>query len=144
MQIVPFYPEGKIRQFRDLPVSRGVASTIDSLFANVLSFKVKPVDYNGDCQHLHVYYRGPGETKEEFLHLIDGFFRYQMIESAEKIFVHHVCMDGPCGKAAENFERARNEIAVTYDVELKLNKLDFETLASTKPAFSSTEIGMRQ
>ncbi|MBR4250748.1 MAG: hypothetical protein IKQ15_00405 [Kiritimatiellae bacterium] len=144
LQQTPFYPEGKMKQFRHLSEKRGVATTIDALFSNVISFKVKPPDYRGDFQHLHVYYRGGGKTKEEFLHLIDSFFRYQTIACAEKIFIHHVSTASPNDEAARNFERARNEIATLYDVgTAKLDSIEFETLVPVKPGFSATEIGMR-
>lgn len=140
----PFYPEGKIRQFRRLSSETDVATTIDTLFSDVISFKVKPESYDGDCQHLHVYYRGMGATKEEFLHLIDSFFRYQTIETAKKIFIHHIVVDGASDVASANFERARNEIAELYKVGTnKLDSLEFETLPFVKPRFSATEIGMR-
>ena len=144
VQRTPFYPEGKMRQFRHLPGNADIPTTIDSLFSHVVSFKVKPDGYNGDFQHLHVYYKGTGKTKEEFLHLIDSFFRYQTIESAEKIMVHHVSSASPNDEAAVNFEKARNEIAMTYGVGTKkLDSLVFDTLSFAKPGFTATEIGMR-
>ena len=144
IQAIPFYPEGRIRQFRRLPEGSIPAATIDFLFSDVLLFKMKPVVFDGDYQQLHVYYRGAGNTKEEFLHLFDSFFRYQTIDSATKIVIHHVAPTGASSKTAENFERARNELAAYHAVgRNKLNSLQFETLAFARPGFSETEIGMR-
>ena len=144
LQWVPFYPEGRLRQFRRFTEISCIPMTVDALFSNVISFKVKPFDYQGDYQDLHVYYRGPGETKEEFLNLVDSFFRDQTIETAGKIVIHHVSSKSPNDAAVLNFERACNEIASLYNVgNKKLESLEFETLSLTKPGFTATEIGMR-
>ena len=141
----PFYPECRRSQFRLRSFQSKAAATIDYLLAEVLSFRVKPVDYPGGYKALHVYYRGKGDTMEEFLHLIDYCFRYQQIDNAEEIVIHFSNIDATDRDTLfENFERARHEIKEAYGLSTeKLGSISCESLSFSRPGFCSTEIGMR-
>lgn len=140
----PFYPECRRNQYRTRDIERS-AATIDSLFSNILAFKTKTVGDQYGYRQLHVYYRGKGNTSEEFLSLLDYCFRYQQIDNAEKIVVHFSNFNQSDNtKASENWEKAKHEFREAFDFSAdRLEIMKCESLQLVIPRWCATEIGMR-
>ena len=73
-----------------------------------------------------IYYRGPGESKEEFQHLFSMLLHYQLFRDAGKILM---CCPNASTKASGRFEAAKNELKESLGgiaaVEDKVNIVTF-------------------
>ena len=93
--------------------------------------------------HLLIYYRGTGDTVQEFIYLIDKLVHFQWVAMCVTIRLRAPYASQ---NAAATFALAVREYAEplgesTKDSE-KLKKIRLETIHTVNPNFSEIEIGM--
>jgi hypothetical protein len=92
-----------------------------------------------------VFYRGRGETTEEFLYLLDYLQNYQMDSSHVDIHVKILDSDGSAqamfGKAVDQY---LDEFKGGPDWKQKLERIAFNQMSHVKIRFSELEIGMER
>lgn len=90
------------------------------------------------------YYRGLGDTVDEFKYLIDFAFRYQLLGEDEEISLR---MPFGGNTAAALFERAKEEYAHDFyglpEFRQRLARFTFTSVTSVIKQFSTVQIGMR-
>jgi hypothetical protein len=97
----------------------------------------------------YVYYRGLGQTTDEFKYLLDYLFRYQLVDVGHKIHVRAVRWPDTSPEIAATFEKAKNEYAIqshpasVKDFQSRLEQVKFSTIETTYSRFSTIEIGLR-
>lgn len=95
-----------------------------------------------------LYYRGKGETSDEFIHLIDYLFTYQVMDHASKIIFK---LPNATNISPPNFQKAKKEYADMVAPNLTVAKMIFDRLdiidmmsiPTVKPQFFESEIGMQ-
>lgn len=90
-----------------------------------------------------VYYRGGGDTVDEFKYLFDAFFRYQMLGDEETITLK---MPFASQAAAARFQQAKDAYAADF-YELKefrnrLGRIQLESIQNVTSNFSTVQLGM--
>ena len=118
----------------------GCAATLECLKAPWQIIKYRKSD---SSLHLLVYYRGTGETVQEFVYLIDKLVHFQWVAMCATIRLR---APYATQNAAATFSIAIKEYAspaggVATTTE-KLKKIKLETIAQVIPNFSEIEIGM--
>ncbi|MFP2931822.1 hypothetical protein ACLESO_42945 [Pyxidicoccus sp. 3LG] len=92
-----------------------------------------------------IYYRGDGNSTDEFMYLIDYLFRFQLLEENTRIRLRL-----PNGKpeAPVIFERAAEKyadhFAISKDIKKRLKQVRCEIVSSVITKFSELELGMRR
>ena len=98
-----------------------------------------------------VYYRGTGESAEEFLYLIDMLSFSQLLANSKQIQIR--CLT-PNENASVNFDKALKEyinslndnygsiLGTHDDISKKFDKITFSSIDQVTKTFSSIEIGM--
>lgn len=120
------------------------AATIEMLSSPFILVKYK----SPSADHKYgiiVYYSRKGETREEFMYLIDYLFGYQIFQFASLI---EVKMTFCSSLATANFQKAIEEYLNTTgedssDLSVRLKKISVSILENPKPQFSEIDIGMR-
>jgi hypothetical protein len=115
----------------------------------ILRFK-RATEGGGIVNESYVYYRGEGQTTQEFKYLIDFLFRYQLVDDGNIIHVRHIpAMDEEMRESSAGiFENAKTEYAAhshPHAQEYFLSRLKFikfSTVASMMTQFSEIEIGL--
>ncbi|GBG01588.1 hypothetical protein AZSI13_09150 [Azospira sp. I13] len=118
----------------------GCAATLECLKApwQIIKYRM-----NDGSIHLLIYYRGAGETVQEFIYLIDKLVHFQWVAMCATIRLRAPYASQ---NAAATFALAVKEYAdplgeSTKDSE-KLKKIRLETIQKVTPNFSEIEIGM--
>lgn len=118
----------------------GCAATLECLKAPWQIIKYRKSD--GSIQLL-IYYRGTGDTVQEFIYLIDKLVHFQWVAMCETIRLRAPYASQ---NAAATFALAVKEYADplvgTAQIREKLNKIRLETIPKVAPNFSEIEIGM--
>lgn len=118
----------------------GCAATLECLKAPWQIIKYRKDD---SSIHLLVYYRGTGDTVQEFIYLIDKLVHFQLIALCGSIRLRAPYVSQ---NAAATFALALKEYAAPLDGALpineKLKKLRLESISQVTPNFSEIEIGM--
>lgn len=90
-----------------------------------------------------VYYRGPGADYREYVYLIDGLFRYQILQHADEVTI---CVGRPNKDSASQFERAVDAYVHQFhglsEMRNRLSIIKYRALTNIAPRFSEVEIGM--
>ncbi|WP_216907972.1 hypothetical protein [Synechococcus sp. CCY 0621] len=91
-----------------------------------------------------VYYRGPGADFREFIYLIDGLFRFQILQHADEVTV---CIARPDKEAAAQFSQAvdtyvSQQFHGVKEMRQRLEIIKYRALSGIVPQFSEVEIGM--
>jgi hypothetical protein len=93
--------------------------------------------------HLLIYYRGTGETVQEFVYLIDSLVHFQWVATHATIRLRAPYVSE---NAAAKFSIAIQEylapLGPDATIAIKLSKLKLETINQVIPNFSRIEIGM--
>jgi hypothetical protein len=96
-------------------------------------------------KNTNFYYRGTGETHEEFCFILDYFFRYSLIDDYQKIKIK---MPYSHPKAALNFEKAKHEFLKHFYKQdsgfIKLSQIELTPIPSTMYTFHEIAIGMER
>jgi hypothetical protein len=95
-----------------------------------------------------LYYRGKGESSDEFIHLIDYLFTYQVMDSASKITFK---LPNATNISYPNFQKSKKEYAemvapnssVAKMILERLSIIDMTSISIVKPQFFESELGMR-
>lgn len=91
-----------------------------------------------------VYYRGTGGDYREFIYLIDGLFRHQVLQHADEVTV---CVARPDKEAAAQFSLAidtyvSQQFHGVKEMRQRLEIIKYRALTCMVPRFSEVEIGM--
>ncbi len=134
-----FYPDTRrVRLHRNRGWQQPIA--IDTLTSPIIVYKVKTDVAVPDYDHLYVYYRRPGDTRDEFLYLIDYLFAFQQVRTANAIHVRLVGLTNV--KAEVNFQNALEHYRRLYEPGDDLDKITCHRVTRTVTAFSELAIGM--
>ncbi len=118
----------------------GCAATLECLKAPWQIVKYRKED---SSLHLLIYYRGTGDTVQEFVYLIDKLVHFQWVAMCATIRLRAPYASQ---NAAATFGLAIKEYAEplvgSQPLGEKLKKLRLETIAQVIPNFSEIEIGM--
>lgn len=118
----------------------GCAATLECLKAPWQIIKYRKDD---SSLHLLIYYRGTGDTVQEFIYLIDKLVHFQWVAMCATIRLRAPYASQ---NAAATFSLAVKEYAAPLDgavsISEKLKKLRLETIQQVIPNFSEIEIGM--
>lgn len=118
----------------------GCAATLECLKAPWQIIKYRKDD---SSLHLLIYYRGTGDTVQEFIYLIDKLVHFQWIAMCASIRLRAPYTSQ---NAAATFALAVKEYAEPLDEAHKINeklmKLRLETIQTVIPNYSEIEIGM--
>lgn len=136
-----WYPDLVRPKHRAQPTS---AATIEMVTGPWVTLQIHPQS-NGEKRRFLVYYREDGSTVEEFVYLIDSFFRFQML-SVDREAAIDVRLVSPCKEAITNFAKAKSRIASTlYGLTGKrLEAVRCETIQTVVRRFGEIEIGMEE
>jgi hypothetical protein len=95
-----------------------------------------------------VYYDGPGSSVQEFQHLLDYLFKYQLATDDVKISIRMV---SACAEAAALFQKAKNNYTEDYwpiakvspdQVRKRMANINMNIVTSLVQRFSEVELGM--
>lgn len=118
----------------------GCAATLECLKAPWQIIKYRKDD---SSLHLLVYYRGTGDTVQEFVYLIDKLVHFQWVAMCATIRLRAPYASQ---NAAATFALAIKEYAEplvgSQPISEKLKKLRLESISQVIPNFSEVEIGM--
>ncbi len=134
-----WYPDMVRPKLRPQPRS---AATIEMLTGPWITLLIRP-DYNDGKRRFLVYYRGAGDTMEEFRYLIDSFFRFQML-ALDRDTAIDVRLVKPGKTATVNFQRAKASVSTAL-YGLAHNRLELvrcETIPNVLRSFSEVDLGM--
>jgi hypothetical protein len=120
---------------------RARSANIDMLSSSWIIMKYEA--FEGQRQGFVVYYRGTGNTEDEFLYLIDHMMHYQMLEPGRDVLVRLYQTDE---RAASYFLRAKHRYLESFgesdDMKKLLENIVVEGMVDIKTTFSSVEVGM--
>ena len=89
-----------------------------------------------------VYYRGKGESVDEFKYLFDAFFRFQMLGDDERILVKMPFADKD---AHSHFQSAKDAYVADFyglkEFRTRLNRIEFEPVTNIVKKFSEIHLG---
>ncbi len=118
----------------------GCAATLECLKAPWQIIKYRKQD---SSLHLLVYYRGTGDTVQEFVYLIDKLVHFQWVAMCATIRLRAPYASQ---NAAATFALAIKEYASPLGgvatITEKLKKIKLQTISQVTPNFSEIEIGM--
>jgi hypothetical protein len=133
-----YYPDSRSRVVRD---DWNCAATIECLKGpwQILKYRESRGGFS-----LLIYYRGNGDTVQEFVYLIDKLVHFQLVANAESIRLRAPYASQ---NAAATFAIAvKTYLGALYQegdsLKHKLEKLKLETMQKCTPNFSQIEIGM--
>ena len=94
-----------------------------------------------------LYYRGKGESSDEFIYLIDYLFTYQIMDNASKIIFK---LPYATSISSPNFQKSKKEyaemVAPNFSVAKmildRLNIIEMKSISIVKPQFFESELGM--
>ncbi|MCE9609545.1 MAG: hypothetical protein K8R23_04980 [Chthoniobacter sp.] len=121
------------------------AATLEILTApwQVLRYEKGGKDQN--VSGSYVYYRGLGETPDEFKFLIDYLFRFQLVGDDKQISIR---MPFAVGDASARFESAKDEYWKAHhslpEFNKRMERIKFETVARVRDQFDETVLGMEE
>jgi hypothetical protein len=135
-----FYPDLVRRKANH---SENKAASLEMLLSPYQIIRYKMPSESGTITNYTVYYRGDGADHREFVYLIDGLFRYQILQHAHEVTL---CLGRPHNDAASKFERAKEAYVQQFhgltEMRNRLNIVKYRALTNIAPRFSATEIGM--
>jgi hypothetical protein len=118
----------------------GCAATLECLKSPWQIIKYRQKD---SSIHLLIYYRGSGDTVQEFIYLIDKLVHFQWVAMCNSIRLRAPYASQ---NAAATFSLAIQEyakpLAGSRSISEKLEKLRLESIHQVTPNFSEIEIGM--
>jgi hypothetical protein len=134
-----WYPDLVRPKHREQTVS---AATIEMLTGPWVTMRAKPEHHDGKLQFF-VWYRGLGNTVDEFKYLIDSFFRFQMLSVDSEAEVNVRLVD-PSPFAVANFEKAKAQVSSSLlgYAQTRLDRVRCESITTVVRRFSPEEIGM--
>jgi len=136
-----FYPE--LSSKANLTQEWKAAATIELLTSNVFVVRYEQSDSNHGAV---IYYRSKGETREEFMYLIDYLFHYQVVRNSLSIDIRLVA---PAINAVSNFDKAKEQFILACEdddaegLSSILDKMKARGVTSIVKQYSESEIGMR-
>ena len=107
---------------------------------------VKYRDKNSDHDFgILLYYARRGESREEFMYLIEYLFNYQIFQNASGITVK---LPSGSPNAVSQFEKAKEQYLEecgddAQDLKQRLSIIKAVSVTNVTPNFSEVEIGMR-
>jgi hypothetical protein len=119
-------------------------ATLEALTSGWLTLQYKP---EKEGSGVIIYYRRNGETREEFMYLIDYLFHFQIVRDYSPIEIKLV---EPCKVATANFNKAINcflNECEENDVPLvkrQLENITIKQVTNVIAKFSETEIGLEE
>lgn len=134
-----FYPDLRRKKLHH-SASWKFGATLDLLTSPIVPLKAKSNAEVQDYDLLHIYYRGAGTTREEFLYLIDYLFAFQQTRNASMIKINMVSPLSP--NAAVNFSNAQDLYADQFNPGTDLNKITCGTVTEVVTRFSEIELGL--
>ena len=91
-----------------------------------------------------VYYRGDGDSVDEFKFMIDAFFRYQMVGDDETIVIK---MPQASSNAGAKLQQAMHAYAADFfdlrEFKARLQRISMSSIKMVKESYSTTILGMR-
>lgn len=92
-----------------------------------------------------MYYSRKGETREEFMYLLEYLFHYQVFQNASKIKIK---LPAGSPSARSQFEKAKEQYLEEFgedsdDLAQRLSIISASSVTQVVPQFSEVEIGMR-
>ncbi len=135
-----FYPD-LVR--RKASHSQNKASSLEMLLSPYQIVRYKIPKGSETVTNYTVYYRGEGAKYQEFVYLIDGLFRYQILQHAHEVTI---CLARPHNEAASKLERAKEAYVHQFhglsEMRNRLNVVKYRAITNIAPRFSDVEIGM--
>lgn len=94
---------------------------------------------------IYLYYARKGESREEFMYVIEYLFNYQVFQNASKI---EIKLPSASPNAISQFEKAKEQYLEecgedSKDLADRLSIISASTVKQVVPQFSEVEIGMR-
>lgn len=135
-----FYPDLVRSKRRDQGKS---AATIEMLTGPWVTVNLLPQHNQGKREFL-VYYRERGETIDEFTHLIDSFFRFQMLTVDPTASIEVRLVGANVDKALPNFRTAKERLSASlYGLpQEQLRRVRCEPISTFVRSFSEVALGM--
>ncbi|WP_426750247.1 hypothetical protein [Myxococcus sp. Y35] len=121
------------------------AATLEMLTGPWQTLRYRNEKDGSSWDEVLIYYRGDGNSTDEFMYLIDYLFRFQLLEENTRIRLRL-----PNGKqeAPVIFERAAEKyadhFAISRDIKKRLTQIRCEVVSSIITKFSELELGMRR
>lgn len=119
------------------------AATIEMLTGPWITLHVPPAN-NTEKRQFIVYYRGGGNSVDEFTYLIDSFFRFQMLTLDPNATIQIRLASVNETAALPNFEAAKRKLATAlYGLaEERLEAVSCTAISTYVARFDPTNIGM--
>jgi hypothetical protein len=142
-----YYPE-LIQRRTQLNLAR--AATIEVLTAPWQVFHYATSSGGEGPGGYYLYYRGAGETLDEFKYIIDYIFRYQLLREAPSVQIR---VPFASNDAASNFGKAKESYAQDFygfeeygkeEFAKRLEQISFQSIAFVSTKYSGIEIGMER
>lgn len=138
-----FYPD-LMRRARVLP-EWSAAASLEMLCSPLIVVKYKECNQTEHDFGIFIYYSRKGETREEFMYLLEYLFHYQVVQNASRV---EVKLPTPSPSAVSQFEKAKEQYleecgSDAVDLAARLSKVTASTVRQLVPQFSEIEIGMR-
>lgn len=137
-----FYPD-LARRVKVIPEWKA-AATFEMLSSPFILVKYK----DNSTEHsfgIFMYYSRKGETREEFMYLLEYLFHYQVFQNASKI---NIKLPAGSPSAISQFEKAKEQYLEEFgedsdDLAQRLSIISASSVTQVVPQFSEVEIGMR-
>lgn len=135
-----FYPDLVRRKANH---SQNKAATLEMLLSPYQIIRYKMASGAETVTNYTVYYRGEGVEYLEFVYLIDGLFRYQILQHAHEVTI---CLARPHNDAPSKLERAKEAYVHQFhglsEMRNRLNIVKYRAITNIAPRFSEVELGM--
>lgn len=135
-----FYPDLVRRKANH---SQNKAASLEMLLSPYQIVRYKMSNGSDTVTKYTVYYRGEGAGYQEFVYLIDGLFRYQVLQHAHEVTI---CMARPHNDAPSRLERAKEAYVQQFhglsEMRNRLDIIKYRAITNIAPRFSTVELGM--
>jgi hypothetical protein len=135
-----FYPDLTISKVKKTENS---SASIELLTAPWMLLGYRGQTDKGYIQGYYCYYKGKGDTTEEFMFLIDYFFRTQRVGDENIITIK---CPFATSEANSNFSNAKERYFVDHhslkEFRSRLDRIKFEPLTKIRQTFSEEQLGM--
>ena len=135
-----FYPDLVRRKANH---SQNKAASLEMLLSPYQIVRYKMPNGAETVTKYTVYYRGEGADYHEFAYLIDGLFRYQILQHAHEVTI---CMARPHNDAPSRLERAKEAYVQHFhglsEMRNRLNIIKYRGITNIAPRFGPVELGM--
>ncbi|MEO5712682.1 MAG: hypothetical protein ABIT37_04265 [Luteolibacter sp.] len=137
-----FYPKKVLKPIPEISLDRLPAELLLSPFI-IMSYDQPHFDNKGHAKGYVVYYKGTGNSVEEFHYLLNYLLTQRLLSSDHKISVRAPYL---CDKAELNLATAKENIVSQYhdmrEFKKRLDEIELQSMPRTVQVYSQDKVGL--